>query len=213
MSKPKQKPTSASTEPNGSQPESTQSKRLLLVEGDGFVRLVLLFLLKMAGFQVDFTSNGTLALRKLRSRHPDALLVELNLRGLSGLELIRAARRDLEFANRPIYVFTRTDLMNRSTRKEVEALATKVFDKRTVAVEKLAKTVAAMLTNPQGADASELEGATSAQANKELGEIPVPNEVQEIIEELRAQLNAFASGKDERARAAGSAELLSGKGH
>src|SRR6516165_886547 len=92
-------------------------KRILLAEGDGFTRLVLLFRLRLAGFRVDFTSNGILAQEKLRERHPDALLVELKLRGLSGLELIKAARADPQFGGRPIYVFTNVDDMYRATRK------------------------------------------------------------------------------------------------
>src|SRR5215475_8297732 len=82
-----------------------KSKRVLLVEGDGFTRLVLLLRLRLAGFGVDFTSNGILGLGKLRSCRPDILLVELKLCGLSGLELIKAARSEPTFGDRPIYVF------------------------------------------------------------------------------------------------------------
>src|SRR5215471_18056644 len=92
----------------GAKAESKR-KRILLVEGDGFTRLVLLLRLRLAGFAVDFTSNGVLGLQKLRSCRPDILLVELQLCGLSGLELIKAARAEPTFDNRPIYVFTRAD--------------------------------------------------------------------------------------------------------
>src|SRR5436190_10302324 len=106
------------TDSGSPKPEETKPKRILLVEGDGFTRLVLLLRLRLAGFGVDFTSNGILGLGKLRSCHPDILLVELKLCGLSGLELIRAARAEAAFGDRPIYVFTRVDRMNRTTRKE-----------------------------------------------------------------------------------------------
>src|SRR4051812_27189376 len=81
-------------------------KRILLVEGDGFTRLVLLLRLRLSGFDVDFTSNGTLGLGKLRNCHPDILLVELKLCSLSGVQLIKKARDESGFGNRPIYVFT-----------------------------------------------------------------------------------------------------------
>ena len=61
----------------GAQTGGTEPKRILLVEGDGFTRLVLLLRLRLAGFGVDFTSNGTLGLGKLRSCQPDILVVEL----------------------------------------------------------------------------------------------------------------------------------------
>src|SRR5712672_2680722 len=128
MSERKGNPRPEAAAPGVAEPATNKPKRILLVEGDGFTRLVLLLRLRLAGFGVDFTSNGILGLGKLRSCHPDILLVELKLCGLSGLELIRAARAEAAFRDRPIYVFTRVDRMNRTTRKEVKLLATKVFD-------------------------------------------------------------------------------------
>lgn len=184
-------------------------KRILLVEEDGFTRLVLLFLLKLAGFQVDFTSNGALALRKLRSRHPDALLVELKLRGLSGLDLIKTARRDLDFGSRPIYVFTCADLMNRGTRKEVARIATKVFDKRTVTLENLVKALATMLADPPAVGEARSANVAAPSTTVAPVELTVPGEVEEIIEGVRAQSKQFAKCKDAETRAACCTELLS----
>src|SRR5579864_6916977 len=94
------------TEAPGPEPGVAEHKRILLVEGDGFTRLVLLLRLRLAGFGVEFTSNGILGLGKLRSCNPDILLVELKLCGMSGLVLIKAARAEPTFGKRPIYVFT-----------------------------------------------------------------------------------------------------------
>lgn len=112
-------------------------KRILLVEGDGFTRLVLLLRLRLAGFSVDFTSNGILGLGKLRNSHPDMLLLDLKLCGLSGLELIKAARDEAGFGERPIFVYTHAERMNRATRKEIGLFATKVFDKKSVTREEV----------------------------------------------------------------------------
>src|ERR1044071_8484024 len=121
-------------------PRTANRKRILLVEGDGFTRLVLLLRLRLGGFGVDFTSNGILGLGKLRSCNPDVLLVELKLCGLSGLELIKAARAEPSFGDRPIYVFTHAARMNRATRKEVAQVATKIFDKTSTSREDLVQT-------------------------------------------------------------------------
>src|SRR5215472_12021521 len=99
-------PGTTSAGSNGS--GATDRKRILLVEGDGFTRLVLLLRLRLVGFGVDFTSNGIIGVGKLRNCRPDILLVELNLCGLSGLELIRAARAEPTFGDRPVYVYTHT---------------------------------------------------------------------------------------------------------
>src|SRR5215467_14377799 len=124
-----------SAEPNGTNQRGSERKRILVVEGGGFTRLVLMVLFRIAGFGVDFASNGTIAMTKFRSSTPDALLVELQLRGLSGLELIRNARSDPQFGNRPIYVFTDMEQIKRGVRKEVLASVTKVFDKRSILLE------------------------------------------------------------------------------
>src|SRR5579872_6824185 len=89
---------------SGAEAQASAHKRILLVEGDGFTRLVLLLRLRLAGFAVDFTSNGILGLGKLRNCQPDMLLVELKLNGMSGLELIKAARAEPTFGHRPVYV-------------------------------------------------------------------------------------------------------------
>src|SRR5690349_7343869 len=136
-------------ETEGVEPKVGPRKRILLVEGDGFTRLVLLLRLRLAGFGVDFTSNGILGLGKLRSCHPDVLLLELKLCGMSGLELIKAARAEPGFGDRPIYVYTNTERMNRSTRKELSLFATKVFDKGSITREDLVQTFASICQDPE----------------------------------------------------------------
>src|SRR5215472_4446678 len=132
-------PSGPATAVNATPPEphASDQKRILLVEGDGFTRLVMLLRLRLVGFAVDFTSNGVLGLGKLRSCRPDILLIDVKLNGLSGVELLKTARADAGFKDRPIYVFTHVDRMSRSIRKEVESLATKVFDKSSCTREDL----------------------------------------------------------------------------
>jgi DNA-binding response OmpR family regulator/chromosome segregation ATPase len=209
MSASTQPAPTAPAQPKTPDPETNLRKRILLVEGDGFTRLVLLFRLRLAGFRVDFTSNGIIAKEKLTSRHPDALLVELKLRGLSGLELIKAARSDPEFGDRPIYVFTNADDMNRSARKEISRLATKLFDKKTVTREDLVRALAsALLKKPifGNGDATTPAGAEAHDSSH--GEKVEPGELQEIIAGVRSQVKDLAKCTDGKSRAASRGELL-----
>src|SRR5215472_4433764 len=137
MSETKGSTTTSKVSQGEAQGTVAKRQRILLVEGDGFTRLVLLLRLRLAGFAVDFTSNGILGIGKLRSCHPDILLVELKLCGMSGLELIKAARAEPTFGDRPVYVFTYANRMNRATRKELEQLGTTVVDKASVTREDL----------------------------------------------------------------------------
>jgi DNA-binding response OmpR family regulator/predicted nucleic acid-binding Zn-ribbon protein len=175
------------------------------VEGDGFTRLVLLLRLRLAGFAVDFTSNGVLGLGKLRNCHPDILLIDVKLNGLSGVELLKAARSDSGFGDRPIYVFTQVNRMNRGTRKEVESLATKVFDKSSCTREDLVQIFASsFLKKP--------ETKTTATPETEVSVVPlsevVPSgAIEELIAGVREQSELLV--KDAPGKPTNGAELLS----
>jgi DNA-binding response OmpR family regulator len=190
------------------EPGTAKPKRILLVEGDGFTRLVLLLRLRLAGFAVDFTSNGVLGLGKLRSCHPDILLIELKLCGMSGVELIKAARVEPAFGNRPIYVFTHVDRMNRATRKEVGALATKVFDKNSTTRESLVQTFATMFLSPPILAPEQRSASPKVQRPAEARKQTVlPGAIEAIVAGVREQSELLAKGSENRA--ANAVELLS----
>ncbi len=192
----------------GTEPRPTRCKRILLVEGDGFTRLVLLLRLRLAGFAVDFTSNGIIGLQKLRSCRPDILLVELHLCGLSGLDLIKAARAEPTFDDRPIYVFTRADRMNRASSKAVGRLGTKLFDKNVMSREDVVQT---LVTTFMGETAREQSLARARAAlPPEVFSETVPSEaIKEIIAGVLAQAERLAHCKETAAQASRGSELLS----
>ena len=187
--------------------DASDRKRILLVEGDGFTRLVLLLRLRLAGFGVDFTSNGTLGLGKLRSCHPDVLLVELKLCGLSGLELIKAARAEQGFGNRPIYVFTHADRMNRATRKEVGSLGIELLDKNSITREDLVQifTSTFLNTKPAQEQASAKTGIHAPAPA--LNETVLSVAIEELVAGVREQSELVTQQTDNRLAAGG--ELLS----
>jgi DNA-binding response OmpR family regulator len=192
-------------EVSGSPGLPTGRKRILLVEGDGFTRLVLLLRLRLAGFVVDFTSNGILGLGKLRHCQPDILLVELKLCGLSGLELIKAARAEPTFGDRPIYVFTHAERMNRSTRKEVAQLATELLDKTAITREDLVQIFTGKFL-PRESVAG--QPALDAQASDTtITEMVLPGAIEELVAGVREQADVLV--KDSGDRIASASELLS----
>jgi CheY-like chemotaxis protein/anti-sigma regulatory factor (Ser/Thr protein kinase) len=62
--------------------------RVLIVEDDRATRLLLRATLKRAGFSVATASDGTLALRQLRKREFDLMLVDIWMPRMTGLELM-----------------------------------------------------------------------------------------------------------------------------
>ncbi len=186
--------------PTGSGTELIKRKRILLAESDGFTRLVMLFRFRAAGFEVDFTSNGTHAQDKLRERHPEAIITEIKLTGASGLDLIKAARRNPDFGSRPIYVYTDAEKMNRATRREVRLLATHVFDKATVTRDDLVKKLARLLLNREIKDFGPVDG---------MNEIELPPEIEQLVAEVRKEAKVLPKRRDAKARIESSQQLLS----
>jgi DNA-binding response OmpR family regulator len=207
MSDTKLSPGPSRVDSPGSQAVPDDRKRILLVEGDGFTRLVLLLRLRLAGFGVDFTSNGILGLGKLRSCHPDILLVELKLNGLSGLEVIKAARAEPDFGNRPIYVFTQANKMNRATRKELDALATTLLDKSVITREDVVQIFSTTYLSHDHAEEKPAANQRKAKSSAGLSEAVLSGAIEDLIAGVREQTELFT--RKTGSRAATGAELLS----
>lgn len=69
-----------------------ESQRVLIIEDDTVVRLMLEARLKKAGYSVTTVANGEAAVERLRATHYDLLLTDLNLPNMSGVEVMAAAR-------------------------------------------------------------------------------------------------------------------------
>jgi DNA-binding response OmpR family regulator len=66
--------------------------RVLVVDDDATVRDVIGRYLGDAGYRVDLAADGPTGLRAARERNPDAVILDLMLPGLSGLDVCRALR-------------------------------------------------------------------------------------------------------------------------
>jgi DNA-binding response OmpR family regulator len=66
-------------------------------------------LVGLAGFQTDQATTAEEALEHFAANPPDALLTDLELPGMSGLDLIRAVRRRAEWHSMPIIMLTASD--------------------------------------------------------------------------------------------------------
>src|SRR5688572_2362910 len=120
-------------------------KRVLLIEDEPSTRLMLIQKFRSAGLDVDVAVNGKVALEKIRIGHPDAIFMDLLLPRVKGVDVIKAARNDPEFGDRPIYVCTSAALMNVWTRRGTKAGATKVFNRASIPIDAIVAEVAATL--------------------------------------------------------------------
>lgn len=80
------------------------SRRVLIVDDDAAVLQASSLLLGRAGFSVDSATSGERAMQFLQSNGYSAILSDINMEGMSGLDLLRAIReRDLDT---PVILFT-----------------------------------------------------------------------------------------------------------
>ena len=80
--------------------------RVLIVEDEPDIRELLAFHLEREGYHVTRSRSGADALRQVRARPPDLILLDLMLPELGGLDVCRRLRQDPRTASVPIVMLT-----------------------------------------------------------------------------------------------------------
>jgi DNA-binding response OmpR family regulator len=80
--------------------------RILIVEDDRDIADLIDHALQKAGYSTELTASGTDALARVRANAPAAIILDLMLPGLDGLQVCRALRSDEETAAMPIIMVT-----------------------------------------------------------------------------------------------------------
>ena len=81
-------------------------KRILAVDDDPDVRLILTLILDAAGFRVVTAEDAYDALLKLYDTHPDLMLLDVMMPDVDGFEVVRAVRANPETRHLPIVVMS-----------------------------------------------------------------------------------------------------------
>jgi DNA-binding response OmpR family regulator len=84
--------------------------KILIIEDDQLVANIYRNKFALEGFEAETAPNGEVGLELVHSFRPDAILLDLVLPNLSGLEVIRKIRATPEFEKVPIIVFSNTYL-------------------------------------------------------------------------------------------------------
>jgi CheY-like chemotaxis protein len=87
-------------------------KKILIVEDDQIVANIYRNKLAVEGYQVEVTLDGESGLKLMRTFRPDAIVLDLMLPKMSGVEVIRQIRSEADFAKLPVVVFSNTYLTN-----------------------------------------------------------------------------------------------------
>lgn len=80
--------------------------RVLLVDDDEDVRHMTRVSLGFEGFDVTEAPDGTAGIEAVRAGKPDAVILDVMMPGLDGLEVLRQLREDPDLADLPIVLLT-----------------------------------------------------------------------------------------------------------
>ena len=83
--------------------------KIILAEDNDLLRKSLSFYLKSNGFEVDQFSNGKDALEAIKSNAFDMILTDINMPGISGMEITQYVRNGMK-VNTPIIIFTSSNI-------------------------------------------------------------------------------------------------------
>ena len=109
-------------------PINLNMKKILIIEDDQIVANIYRNKLNVEGFHVEVALDGETGLASMKTFRPDAVLLDLMLPKITGLELMKQLRTDSDFAQTPIIVFSNTYLTN-MVQEAWKAGATKCLSK------------------------------------------------------------------------------------
>jgi CheY-like chemotaxis protein len=81
-------------------------KKILIVEDDLLIRGIYRRKFELSGYQVEVAEDGPTALRLVDTFQPDVLQVDIQMPGMSGVDVIREVRSRPAFKNTPIIVLS-----------------------------------------------------------------------------------------------------------
>ncbi len=87
-------------------PRMLTGKRILVVDDNALNQEVATDFLMIAGAEVDAANSGIKALERLRQQHYDAVLMDVHMPEMDGLQATREIRRNPEWASLPVIALT-----------------------------------------------------------------------------------------------------------
>jgi DNA-binding response OmpR family regulator len=82
----------------------SDERRILIVEDHATMREAMRLVLEGEGFTIEEAADGQAALEAIRDRPPDLLFLDLNIPGVSGVDVLQATKADPGFTGRIIVV-------------------------------------------------------------------------------------------------------------
>src|SRR4026207_2128113 len=167
-------------------------KKILIIEDDPVVAHVYRSRFENEGFQVEVAVDGQAGYYRLYEMKPDALVLDLMLPKLNGIDLLKKIRAVREFEKLPVVVFTNAYVAN-MIHESISAGASGVYNKSTATPRQIIDVLNTLLSPEQArTDAAAKNAAASAE---EAGESALNNKDDSAFQkELLASFTATSAG-------------------
>src|SRR2546428_10555221 len=149
-------------------------KKILIIEDDPIVAHIYRTRLEKEGYQLEVAQDGQTGFYRIHEFRPDAVLLDLMLPKMNGVDILKKIRAQGQFCKTPIIVFTNAYVPN-MIHESFGAGATQVFNKATVTPRQILDAIHGAIqfnaTAPVAA-ASNDEAEAEAEEETGLGESP-----------------------------------------
>lgn len=106
-------------------------KKILIIEDDSIVAHIYKSRLEKEHYEVEICTDGQSGFYRIHEFHPDAVLLDLMLPKMNGIEILKKIRVQAQFQRTPILVFTNAYVPN-MIQESFQCGATNVFNKATL---------------------------------------------------------------------------------
>jgi CheY-like chemotaxis protein len=110
--------------------------RVLVIDDESIVGVILRYAFEARGHEIVVAADGPAGIRLAHSEHPDAIVLDLMMPGVTGYDVLGELKGDDETDGVPILVLTAVTMArerDRCLEGGAEAVMTKPFDPRDVA--------------------------------------------------------------------------------
>ena len=116
---------------------------ILVIEDDHNLREGLVLFLEMRGYRTLSTPNGATGLEMIRRHLPDVIVMNLQMPGADGLEVLHAVRSESELARTPVIFITADHTP--SVRQQAMVAGADAYLMKPFNTENLAETISQLL--------------------------------------------------------------------
>jgi DNA-binding response OmpR family regulator len=167
------------------------NKKILIVEDDQIVANIYRNKFSVEGYQVEVALDGQSGMEMLKTFHPDAVVLDLMLPKMTGVDFMKQIRAQSDFEHLPVIVFSNTYLTN-MVQEAWKAGATKCLSKANCTPKQVLEVIRATMNNGENGSAS--TGSLTSFTRKPAPRAASPASHQQDQQFQTDLLNSFKKG-------------------